>query len=287
MTILRDGSGARRSAFAACRRRYCVDDVILIDARGGADVQSGGEKLFGYTRRRGDRPERQDADAARRTSDEHDGYLENYLTTGQKKIIGIGREVVGLRKDGSTFPMDLAVSEAAPGRRRRCSPASSATSPSASAPAGSCDDSEARTRAILDAAVDAIITHRRARHGRVAEPGREKLFGYAADEVIGQNVKMLMPEPYQDEHDGYLDNYLTTGQKKIIGIGREVVGRARTAPPSRWTWRSARCTWADGSASSPASPATSPSASAPSRQLARQRGAHPGRPGRRPSTASS
>ena len=88
-------------------------------------------------------------------------------------------------------------------------------------------DSEERARAVLDTAVNAIITMDESRLIRSANPAVESIFGYRADELVGKNVKMLMPSPYHDAHDGYVGNYLSTGERKIIGLGREVVGLHR------------------------------------------------------------
>lgn len=86
---------------------------------------------------------------------------------------------------------------------------------------------QARLRAILETAVEGIITIDD--HGIIESVNlaAEKMFGYAAREIIGKNVSILMPMPHQAAHDGYLENYRRTGQAKIIGIGREVAGRRK------------------------------------------------------------
>jgi two-component system sensor kinase FixL len=87
--------------------------------------------------------------------------------------------------------------------------------------------SEARWRAIVESAVDAIIVIDQRGHIEALNPAAERLFGYTEQETIGQNVSMLMPSPYREEHDGYLARYLREGQARIIGIGREVTGLCR------------------------------------------------------------
>ena len=83
--------------------------------------------------------------------------------------------------------------------------------------------SQAGLMAILEAAVDGIVVINERGIIESVNPAVTKLFGYTPDRLLGQNVKMLMPDPYHTEHDQYLRNYLTSGLKKVIGIGREVL----------------------------------------------------------------
>ena len=86
---------------------------------------------------------------------------------------------------------------------------------------------EARWRAIIDSAVDGIIVIDAKGCIESFNPAAQRLFGYAEEEVLGRNVSLLMPSPYREEHDGYINRYLATGEQRIIGIGREVTGQHR------------------------------------------------------------
>jgi two-component system, LuxR family, sensor kinase FixL len=83
---------------------------------------------------------------------------------------------------------------------------------------------EAHLKSILDTVPEAMIVIDEKAVIQSFSSAAERLFGYTAEEAIGQNVKILMPNPYRDAHDGYMHRYLTTGERRIIGIGRVVVG---------------------------------------------------------------
>ncbi len=81
--------------------------------------------------------------------------------------------------------------------------------------------------AILESAAGAIIAIDTGGIIQSVNPATQTLFGYAPPELLGQNIKILMPEPHASRHDGYISHHLTTGEKRIIGIGRDVEGRRK------------------------------------------------------------
>jgi PAS domain S-box-containing protein len=201
-----------------------VDGIILIDALGTIRMFNPAcEKLFGYG---------QGEVVGRNVKmlmpspfhDEHDRYLEDYRGSGVRRIIGIGRDVEGRRKDGATFPMALSVGEGHhDGEALFVGIIRDITEQNQFKEA--LKEGAEQLKAVVDTAVDGVILIDS--HGivRMFNPACEQLFGYGQDEVVGQNVKMLMPEPFHNEHDDYLENYQRSGERKIIGIGREVEGR--------------------------------------------------------------
>lgn len=88
-------------------------------------------------------------------------------------------------------------------------------------------DSEQRIRAIVNTAVEGIVTIDENGIIESVNPAAEAMFGYPLVELVGRNVSVLMPPPYRQEHDNYIHNYRRTGEAKIIGIGREVLGQRK------------------------------------------------------------
>lgn len=203
-----------------------VDGVILIDRHGIVLMFNPAcERLFGY---RADEVNGHNVKMLMPNPyrDEHDRYVANYLRTGEAKIIGIGREVEGRRKDGTVFPMDLSVGQTFEGTDPIFVGIIHNLSERKQAERALAESAE-RLRAVVDTAVDGVILIDASGIVLMFNPACERLFGYKSAEVAGRNVKLLMPEPYRKEHDGYLKNYIRTGAAKIIGIGREVTGQRK------------------------------------------------------------
>jgi two-component system, LuxR family, sensor kinase FixL len=86
---------------------------------------------------------------------------------------------------------------------------------------------EAHLKSIVDTVPEAMIVIDERGIIQSFSTAAERLFGYAAADVVGQNVKLLMPSPYRENHDGYVARYLATGERRIIGIGRVVAGERK------------------------------------------------------------
>jgi len=158
--------------------------------------------------------------------EQHDEYIARYVRTGEARVVGIGREVEGLRRDGTTFPLELGLSEVPGSDQRRFTGIIRDITVRKRAE-DALRESQGRIRAVLDTAVDGIITIDE--HGIVesANPAVQGLFGYTPAELIGRNISMLMPSPHREQHDEYIARYVRTGEARVVGIGREVEGLRR------------------------------------------------------------
>lgn len=137
-------------------------------------------------------------------------------------------EDIAVKKDGSQFPIELAVALMKDPHGAPVGMVATFIDLSARKQAEEAlRESEQRLRSIVDTAADAILTINTRGIIQSCNPAGERIFSYAVDELVGRNVKMLMPSPYHEEHDSYLARYLQTGERRIIGIGREVVAKRK------------------------------------------------------------
>ena len=210
-----------------------VDGIITIDDKGSIQSFSPpAERMFGYSTNEVIGKNIKMLMPAK-TASQHDGYLEQYAKTGNASIIGIGREDIARRKDGSEFPIDLSIGEATidgsslfTGIIRDITERKRAID-QLRASEMEVRKSEERMRSILENAVDGIITIDDKGVIQSFSPPAERMFGYSTNEVIGKNIKMLMPAKTASQHDGYLEQYAKTGNASIIGVGREDIARRK------------------------------------------------------------
>lgn len=142
------------------------------------------------------------------------------------KVLGTNREIVGRRSSGQFFSMELGLNNIeSKGQSITVISVRDVTWRTMSE--DRLRDEATRLNAIMNTVLDALITIDKTGIIQGYNPAAARLFGYTAEEAIGQNVSMLMPEPYRSSHDQYLHNYLTTGVRKIIGIGREAMAQRK------------------------------------------------------------
>jgi two-component system sensor kinase FixL len=163
----------------------------------------------------------------------HTTQRSDYLHHPHNRPMGMGLQLYGRRKDGAEFAVDVSLSPLQiEGETMVMATIHDITRRKLAEDAIALQteqlrESAARMRAVFETVVDGIVVIDA--YGIIdrLNPGAERMFGYAAEELTGKNVSVLMPSPDREAHDGYLQRYLQSGEKRIIGIGREVLGRRR------------------------------------------------------------
>lgn len=233
-----------------------IYSVIIIDDAGSVIFfNNSAEKLWGYRREevRGQNVKMLMPYMVQR---EHDTYLERYNTTGRRNVMGGSREVKALRKDGSEVDIELSLSEAFAGGRkvytaiiqdisdrkkleekskqdteelraqeeelRQNMEEMEATQEEMQRAMAESEKQKRITDETLEQALDAVITIDHDKTIRFFNRSAEMMFGYSREEVIGKNVKEIVPIEHRAVHDNYVDSNMRTGVNKVVGLSREL-----------------------------------------------------------------
>jgi len=145
---------------------------------------------------------------------QHDGMIDHHRRTGEDRIVGTSRDVLMTRKDGKQLWVSLSLNRITEGRTTTYT-------------AFLHDVSKEKTaqeiiHQTLEQAIDAVVTIDQDNRITFANPAAERLWGYSRDEMLGQNVKMLVPPQHRGPHDDYVNRNRRTGEDRIVGTSREV-----------------------------------------------------------------
>lgn len=157
---------------------------------------------------------------------EHKSHYKNYTEHPSNRYMGVGLELFALKKDGNQFPVEISLSHTnIDGNHLAIAFISDITKRKEIEEATKAE--QEKYKAVIETAIDGIITIDMKGIIQSINPAVENLFQYNSEELIGQNINILMPQPYHSHHNKYIGDYLRTGKARIIGIGREVEGRKK------------------------------------------------------------
>ncbi len=198
------------------------DAVISIDRQGRIVLfNPSAERMFGYKQAE-IQGQKVNVLMAEPYATEHDGYVARYESGGEPRAIGRIRTVEARRKSGETFPIELSVTQVG-----------TSTSDEVQYAAFIRDISELRRgqrwlQSLIDTTQDALLSIDRQGKIVLFNPAAEQTFGYTREEIVGEKVNMLMAEPYQSEHDSYIERYERTGVPHAIGRIRAVTAKRKS-----------------------------------------------------------
>ncbi|MGY6562579.1 MAG: PAS domain S-box protein [Luteibaculaceae bacterium] len=198
----------------------CVDAVITIDVYNTVQYWNpSAEKLTGYT---AEEMLGKDMTIITPPADRegHMRGMERYMQTGEKRVLGKGREINVRHKDGTIIPVLLTLSEARVGDERLFT-AFIKDYTEIKKEREKAENERLKNKAILDGCVDAVVTITPENIIEYFNPAAEKMTGYKVEDMIGKNMEMIIPPQKRAAHNMGIQMYLKTGNKKVIGKGRE------------------------------------------------------------------